>query len=182
MLEISSSFVYYIERKGVISMPTGPRLLLKNACYHIITKGNQSQQVFQDEQDYKVYLARLKKYKSRYGFLLYGFCLMPNHVHIIGEPKIMKNLSKFMHGLNRSYTAYFNRKYNKTGHLWQGRFKSKVVVKDDYLIDCLHYIELNPVRANMVRSVFDYLWSSYKERNFPEDILNNAKIVDNLCI
>jgi len=102
-------------------MPTGPRLLLANACYHIITRGNQRQQVFLEERDYKAYLLSLRRYKKRYGFLLYGFCLMPNHIHLVGEPKELKGLAKFMQGLTRSYTAYFNRKYKKVGHLWQGR-------------------------------------------------------------
>jgi len=87
---------------------------------------------------------------------------MPNHVHLIGEPKEMTDLAKFMHGLNRSYTAYFNKKYNKVGYLWQGRFRSKVVAKDDYLIDCLNYIELNPVRAGMVTLPQQYPFSSYR--------------------
>jgi putative transposase len=145
-------------------MPTGPRLLLANACYHIITRGNQRQQVFLDKQDYEAYLLKLKKYKRRYPFLLYGFCLMPNHIHMIGEPEETSLFAKFMQGLNRSYTAYFNGRYKKVGHLWQGRFKSKVIVKDNYLIDCIHYVELNPVRANMVKAAGDYLWSSYRER------------------
>ena len=161
-------------------MPTGPRLLLKNACYHIITRGNQKQRVFLDEQDCEAYLSRLKRYKLKLGFLIYAFCLMPNHVHLIGEPKETADLAKFMHGLNRSYTAYFNKKYNKVGYLWQGRFKSKVVVKDSYLIDCLNYIELNPVRANMVRTAQDYPWSSYKERVITENVF--SKIVNNLYL
>jgi len=145
-------------------MPTGSRLLLANACYHIITRGNQRQQVFCDEKDYTTYLLTLRRYKKRYGFLLYGFCLMPNHIHMVGEPREVKNLAKFMQGLLRSYTAYFNKRYKKVGHLWQGRFKSKIIVKDNYLIDCIHYIELNPVRADMAKTTGDYAWSSYRER------------------
>ena len=90
---------------------------------------------------------------------------MPNHFHIIGEILHKKDLSKFMHGLMRSYTAYFNEKYSKVGHLWQGRFKSKVINKDAYMFGCLQYVELNPVRAEMVDSPEDYPWSSYRERN-----------------
>ena len=118
-------------------MPTGPRLLLKNACYPVITRGNQKQQAFLDEKDYSAYFSRLKKYKKRFKFLLYGFCLMPNHIHLLGEPKEARNLAKTMQGLNRSYTAYFNKRYKKVGHLWQGRFKSKVIVKNNYLIECI---------------------------------------------
>jgi len=145
-------------------LPTGPRLLLENACYHIITRGNQKQQVFFDKNDYKRYLLLLRKYKRKFGFLIYGFCLMPNHVHLIGEPKLTANMAKFMQGLSRAYTAYFNKRYKKVGHLWQGRFKSKAIVKDNYLIDCIHYIELNPVRAKIVSSAGEYCWSSHQER------------------
>ena len=161
-------------------MPTGPRLLLANACYHIITRGNQRQRVFLEDNDYKVYLLALRRYKKRYGFLLYGFCLMSNHIHLIGEPKELKNLPKFMQGLSRSYTAYFNQRYKKVGHLWQGRFKSKVIVKDNYLIDCIHYIELNPVRANMVKTAGEYSWSSYKERVLSQGL--NGRMLDELHI
>ncbi|HNX80744.1 MAG TPA: transposase [Candidatus Omnitrophota bacterium] len=145
-------------------MPTGPRLLLRNACYHIITRGNQRQQVFFDDQDYRKYISSLKKYKQKYAFLLYGFCLMPNHIHIAGEPTEPKNMAKFMHGLSLSYTAYFNKRYKKVGHLWQSRFTSKAIVKDNYFIDCLHYIELNPVRACIVKAATEYRWSSHQER------------------
>ncbi len=73
-------------------------------------------------------------------------------------------MAKFMQGLSRAYTAYFNKRYKKVGHLWQGRFKSKVIVKDSYLIDCIHYVEFNPVRAKIVNSAGEYRWSSYQER------------------
>jgi putative transposase len=145
-------------------MPTGPRLLIRNACYHITARGNQRQLVFLDAKDYKRYLLFLRKYKKKSDFRIYGFCLMPNHVHIIGEPAEGPNLSKFMQSLSRAYTAHFNKRYNKVGHLWQGRYKSKVIVKDTYLIDCIHYVELNPVRANMVKAAGEYCWSSHRER------------------
>jgi len=143
-------------------------------------RGNNKQRVFLDEQDYGYYLANLKKYKRKGGFLLYAFCLMPNHVHLIGEPKLKEALPKFMQGLSRSYTAYFNKKYKRVGHLWQNRFKSKVVIKDDYLIGCLQYIELNPVRAKLVKAAADYQWSSYKERVLSNKIGTN--LLDNLHI
>ena len=89
---------------------------------------------------------------------------MPNHIHLLGEPQENPNLSKFMQSLSRAYTAHFNNRYNKVGHLWQSRYRSKVIVKDNYLIDCIHYIELNPVRANLVKSAGEYPWSSHQER------------------
>lgn len=117
-----------------------------------------------DEKDYQEYLSRLRLYKKRHPFLLYGYCLMPNHIHIVGQPHEVKNLAKFMQGVSRSYTAYFNKRYKKCGHLWQDRFKSKVIAKDRYLVDCIHYVEHNPVRANLVKAAAEYLWSSYRER------------------
>lgn len=159
-------------------MPNGPRVVLEGVCYHIISRGNQQQVIFKNEVDFKVYLARLRKYKKRYGFKIYSYCLMPNHVHIVGEIAKATNLCKFMQGINRSYTAYFNKKYNMTGHLWQGRFKSKIIVKDAYLVECITYVELNPVRANMVNSPYEYRWNSYKER-----VLDEKKVMlDNLSI
>ncbi len=159
-------------------MPTGPRLLIDNACYHIITRGNQQQEVFLRPQDYETYISVLRKLKRKYNFLLYGYCLMPNHVHLVGEPTITKDLSRFMQSLNRTYTAYFNKNYQKVGHLWQGRFISKVITKDKYLLDCIEYIELNPVRANLVRTAGDYAWSSYKERILSGE--TKDKLINNL--
>ena len=145
-------------------MPTGPRLLLERCCYHITARGNQKQRIFLEINDYNQLLMRVKRYKKKCDFLLYGFCLMPNHIHIVGEPKEPKNLAKFMQGLLRSYTDYFNKKYQKVGHLWQGRFKSRIIAKDRYLIDCIQYVELNPVRAGITTAALDYKWSSYQER------------------
>ncbi|MDD5080293.1 MAG: transposase [Candidatus Omnitrophica bacterium] len=152
-------------------MPNGPRILIKNACYHIYSRGNQKQKVFQDDADYLTYLKRLKRYTRKCGFLLFGYCLMPNHIHLIGQPVNIRNLSKLMHCLHLSYTSYYNRRYNKVGHLWQDRFRSKVILKDQYLVDCINYIELNPVRAKIVNSPLDYTWSSYRER-----VLGETKI------
>ena len=161
-------------------MPRGPRLVLDNAIYHIITRGNQRQRVFWDQFDYTKYLKKLKFYKKGLGFKLYGYCLMPNHIHIIGQMERKENLAIFMQSINNSYTFYFNFKYKKVGHLWQGRFKSKIITKNRYLLDCISYVELNPVRANIVISPCEYKWSSYKERNLgvdrPHEMLDNLSL------
>ncbi|MBM3244368.1 MAG: transposase [Candidatus Omnitrophica bacterium] len=145
-------------------MPHIKRLLIEGYCYHLITRGNQKQKVFHCSEDYLMYLMLLKKFKRKYKFLIYAYCLMPNHAHLLGEIKDILCLSSFMHDLNRTYTLYFNRKYEKVGHLWQGRFKSKIICKDRYLLDCLTYIEMNPVRSNLITNAADYPWSSYKAR------------------
>ena len=90
---------------------------------------------------------------------------MPNHIHLLGEIVIPNNLPKLMQCLQRSYTAYFNKKYKTIGHLWQGRFKAKIINKDRYLLNCAAYIEENPVRANLVAAPINYQFCSYAERN-----------------
>lgn len=142
-------------------MPRQPRLILDNVCYHIITRGNQQQTVFLDEKDRHKYMWILLKYKQQYKSKIYGWCLMNNHVHILIESD---KLAKFMHGVNLSYTQYFKYKYKITGHLWQDRYKSFVIMKDEYLISCISYIEFNPIRANLVISPAYYMWSSYQTR------------------
>lgn len=122
------------------------------------------QNVFIRDSDFKVYLNLLRKYKQRYRSKFYGYCLMKNHAHLLVEPLNSKNLAKLMQGINQSYSIYFNSRYRKNGHLWQGRYKSMVINKDRYLLTCLNYIELNPVRAGIVEKAEDYKWSSYRDR------------------
>ncbi len=159
-------------------MPTRPRVLLPNACYHIYARGNQKQKVFICEDDCSFFVSLLKGYKKRYGFFIYGYCLMPNHIHLLGQPREVRFVAKFMQGLLRAYTAYFNGRYEKVGHLWQGRFKSKIIANDGYLVDCVHYIEHNPVRAQITKTAAEYRWCSYKERVMGR--LVNGRIVDEI--
>ncbi|OGX16028.1 MAG: hypothetical protein A2166_05275 [Omnitrophica WOR_2 bacterium RBG_13_41_10] len=145
-------------------MPRGTRILLDKVCYHIINRGNQKQNLFLEESDFEKYLQLLKHYKKKYTFKLFGYCLMPNHIHLILQPKQSEKLIKFMQGITQTYSIWFNKKYKKVGRLWQGRFKSMVVQKDNYFLECIYYIETNPVRANLVLSPLNYLWSSYRDR------------------
>ena len=152
-------------------MPRSARVTMKKSCYHIITRGNQKQTVFKEPTDYQKYLLLITRYKNKFKFKLFCFCLMPNHIHLIIEVDNPEDLNKIMHGLNLSYTLYFNQKYKKVGHLWQDRFKSKIIEKDAYLIECIGYIESNPIRASLVSSIQQYPWSSF---NFKENtILDN---------
>ncbi len=146
-------------------MPTAPRLYIDNGCFHIVSRGNQKQKIFHKPEDNLTYLVLLKKYKKKYSFSLYGYCLMPNHIHLVGQIQKAENLSKLIQVVHRTYTTYFNMAYIKVGHLWQGRFKNKLMVKDIYIVNCINYIECNPVRANIVSSPEKYIWSSYRERN-----------------
>lgn len=152
-------------------MPRGARILLEKACYHIINRGTQKQNIFLEKLDFERYLVILRHYKKKYNFRLYAYCLMPNHIHLIIDVRKTDDLAKIMQGLTQTYTTWFNKKYNKLGRLWQGRFKSMVIQKDKYLIDCLRYIELNPVRKNIISSPADYPWDSWQERTFGKNEL-----------
>ncbi len=159
-------------------MSNAKRVLLENVCYHLMTRGNQKQEIFRSREDYLTYLALLRRFKQKYKFRIYAWCLMPNHVHILGEIENYLALSKFMHDLNRTYTSYFNNNHKKVGHLWQGRFKSMIITKNRYLIDCINYIELNPLRSNLVKQISEYSWTSYNARALGK----NDKILDQLCV
>lgn len=144
------------------------RVLMENAYYHVMTRGNQKQNVFLQEDDFEKYLGLLTHYRRKYKFRLYAWCLMPNHVHLIIDVTKPGELAKIMQGLNLAYTKWFNKKYKKVGHLWQGRFKSVAIQKDKYALDCINYIEANPVRAKIRQSILEYPWSSFRTRTLGE--------------
>lgn len=153
------------------------RIYFENAVYHISIRGNNKQKVLKDEQDKKVFLESLSKFKSRFGFKLYGFVLMDNHAHLIIETNSKMNISKIMQALTLSYSVKFRKKYGYVGYVWQGRFKSNVIENDKYILECIDYIHNNPVRAGLVDSPQDYFWSSYKFYNgFPDGIEKHIQI------
>lgn len=143
-------------------MPRQPRLLLPNSYYHIMTRGNNHKVVFKKPKDYQYYLDLINRFKNELPFELYHFCLMPNHVHLLVQTKNAGSFSVFMKKINLAYFHYYKRKYNWIGHFWQDRFKSQTIGKDSYFIQCGKYIELNPVRAGLVKKPEEYLFSSYR--------------------
>lgn len=137
------------------------RVEFENAFYHITSRGNLRDKIFYDAADRERFLKILGRTKERYGFLLHAYTLMDNHYHLLMEtPKA--NLSQIMQNINTSYTVYVNRKYGRSGHLLQGRFKGIIVDKDKYLIALSRYIHLNPVRAKLAESPLGYPWTSYR--------------------
>jgi len=137
------------------------RIEFENAFYHITSRGNLRDKIFYDAADRERFLEILSRTKERYGFLLHAYALMDNHYHLLMEtPKA--NLSQIMQNINTSYTVYINRKYQRSGHLLQGRFKGIIVDKDRYLISLSRYIHLNPVRARLVKRPVEYPWTSYR--------------------
>jgi REP element-mobilizing transposase RayT len=137
------------------------RVEFENAFYHITSRGNQRDKIFYDAADRERFLEILTRTKERYGFLLHAYALMDNHYHLLMETA-KANLSQIMQNINTSYTVYVNRKYQRSGHLLQGRFKGIIVDKDRYLIALSRYIHLNPVRAKLVKRPVDYIWTSYR--------------------
>jgi len=137
------------------------RVEFENAFYHITSRGNQRDKIFYDVLDRERFLEILSRTKERYGFLLHAYALMDNHYHLLMEtPKA--NLSQIMQNINTSYTVYVNRKYQRSGHLLQGRFKGIIVDKDRYLVGLSRYIHLNPVRVKLVKRPIEYPWTSYR--------------------
>lgn len=142
-------------------MARKPRIEFEGAFYHVITRGNQRQKIFRDEEDFGKYLELLARYKDLYKYRLYAYVLMSNHVHLLVETGPAP-LSKVLQGINQSYTGRFNRKYKTVGHLFQGRYKAILCDRDGYLLSLVKYIHLNPVRARIVKTPEEYQWSSHR--------------------
>jgi putative transposase len=142
-------------------MPRQPRLLLSKSYYHVTTRGNNRNNVFKEDNDYLFYLNLIRKYKKEHPFDIYHYCLMSNHTHFLIRTGDASGFSTFMKNLNLAYYYYFKKKYGWTGHFWQGRYNSQSVGKDEYFLQCGKYIELNPVRARIVKDPGDYSCSSY---------------------
>lgn len=122
-------------------MPRTPRIAPDEEIYHILIRGNNRQDVYKDEQDYKKYVEILQKYKGRYDFKLYHYVLMRNHVHLVLETTGKGGrLSEIMKGINLSYVQHYKSRYRHTGHFWQDRYKSILISKDDYLLACGSYV------------------------------------------
>jgi putative transposase len=143
-------------------MPRTARVAPKEYVYHILTRGNNRQDTFKDERDYRKYLEIIRRYKEKYRFRLYHYALMRNHVHLVIEASVSGgSLAEIMKGINLSYAQYYKGRYEHVGHFWQDRYKSIIVSKNEYLLACGSYVELNPVRAKIVDDPKDYKWSSY---------------------
>lgn len=143
-------------------MPRQPRLVVAGYPHHIILRGNNRSAVFYDDKDRRFFLACLKEAKEKTNSKIYAYCLMTNHVHLLVEPSTKEGLAEMMQSLGRKYVQYINQTHKRTGTLWEGRFKSSVISKDEYFLACCRYIELNPLRAKIAQNPADYPWSSFK--------------------
>lgn len=143
-------------------MPRRPRIMLPNVPVHIIQRGNNRQICFVADEDYRRYLDWLKEYAGKAGCHIHAFVLMTNHVHLLLTADRLDGAGQLMKALGQRYVQYFNRAYRRSGTLWEGRFRSCLLQDEAYLLGCMRYIELNPVRAGMASHPGEHQWSSYQ--------------------
>jgi putative transposase len=142
-------------------MPRSLRLILPGVAVHIIQRGNNRAACFRSDNDYLVYLAHLRQLSEKYECAVHAYCLMTNHVHLLLSPAEAAAITGLMRDLGQRYVQYFNGRHERSGTLWEGRFRSCIAESARYVLGCYRYIELNPVRARMVDHPTGYLWSSY---------------------
>lgn len=143
-------------------MPRRSRIYLPDIPQHVIQRGVDRQPIFFSDEDFLFYLDWLGEYMQKRRIELHAYCLMTNHVHLLLSSPSADALGGLMQDLGRRYVQHINRTYHRSGGLWQGRYKASFVQSERYLLSCMRYVELNPVRAGMVMAPGDYRWSSYR--------------------
>jgi putative transposase len=135
------------------------RIVIPGIPHHITQRGNNRQEVFLSPDNYKLYMSLLAYQSARYGLRIAGYCLMPNHIHIIGIPAERESLAKAIGRTHFHYAQHFNRVHHRDGHVWQNRFFS-CALDESHFIAAMAYIERNPSRTGLVGKPWDYEWSS----------------------
>ena len=137
------------------------RIEFPDALYHVTSRGDRREDIFEDDADRQMFLSTLEQVITQFNWLCHAWCLLDNHYHLMIQTPD-GNLSKGMRQLNGAYTQSSNRRHQRVGHLFQGRFKAILVDSDAYLLELTRYVVLNPVRADMVKKPDDWPWSSYR--------------------
>ena len=138
-----------------------PRLTLAGYPHHVIQRGNNRQAIFVTAADYQYFLCLIEENAKKFEVDVHAYVLMTNHFHLLATPQTDNALPQLMQAVGRSYVRYFNDLQRRTGSLWEGRYRSTLIETDRYLLACMAYIDLNPVRAAMVAEPLDYAWSSH---------------------
>ena len=138
-----------------------PRFVIPKQPQHVIVRGNNRTDIFCANADFQFYLEKLLQACDKHNCQLHAYVLMTNHVHMLITPQEEDGIGKVMQMLGRYYVQYYNFTYQRTGTLWEGRYKATLIDSETYFLTCMRYIELNPVRANMVSHPSEYPWSSY---------------------
>ncbi|MBL7092117.1 MAG: transposase [Candidatus Omnitrophica bacterium] len=135
------------------------RFNYKDVIYHITTRCNNRENLIKNEVDFKKYRFIVRKSKEKCGFLLYDYIIMSNHVHLIIQPRSTLDISKIMHSINRRYARWYNERYKRKGHFWEGRFYGELIKDELQLLAVMRYIDLNPVRANLCQNPAEWKYS-----------------------
>jgi putative transposase len=143
-------------------MPRGARKKSNTGIYHVVLRGINKQRIFEDKQDYRKFLEIIKTNKDKSGYIIYAYCLMNNHIHLLIKEGT-ESLGNTFRRIGASFVYWYNWKYSRCGHLFQDRFKSEPVETDSYFLTVLRYIHQNPIKAGMVKEIKQYPWSSYRE-------------------
>jgi putative transposase len=138
-----------------------PRLTLPGYPHHIIQRGNNRQPIFADRRDYERLLESMEEQSKKHGVAVHSYVLMSNHFHLLATPDSDEGIPLFMQAVGRSYVRWFNNRHGRSGTMWEGRYRSTLVQAERYLLACMVYIDLNPVRAGLVGDPADYPWSSH---------------------
>lgn len=138
-----------------------PRLAVPGYPHHLIQRGNNRQAIFAATADYETLLSMLDENARKFEVELHAYVLMTNHFHLLATPATQEGLPLLMQAVGRRYVRYFNQRQGRTGTLWEGRYRSTLIQADRYLLACMVYIDLNPVRAGLVAAAKDYPWSSH---------------------
>ena len=144
-------------------MPRRPRIQLDGVPLHIVQRGHNREACFYGEEDYQSYLHWLGEALGESHCRLHAYALMTNHVHLLLTPRKAALVPRLIMSVGRRYVQYVNRSYKRTGTLWDSRYKSSIIQAETYLLTCMRYIELNPVRAGMVDDPAHYRWTSYRD-------------------
>lgn len=138
-----------------------PRLSIPGYPHHVIQRGNNRQAIFAFAADYQAMLDLLEENAKKFGVALHAYVLMSNHFHLLATPESADSLPRMMQAVGRRYVRYFNDSQGRSGTLWEGRYRSTLIQTESYLLTCMAYIDLNPVRAALVAEAGDYPWSSH---------------------
>ena len=163
-------------------MSRAARVLVDNGVYHIINRGHNRYKIFNCLNDYKEYKSIIRRYKKKFSFDLYHYCLMPNHIHLLLKVSTGSDLPDLMQAVTQAYARHYKKRYGLIGNLFQGRYKGLYIEKDDYFLECARYIERNPLRANIVGNLSEYYFSShgYYSKCRKDDIISTNPLYEAL--
>lgn len=145
-----------------------PRYILPGQPQHIVQRGNNRQVIFSDSADFEFFRDAMVSAAEQHGLAIHAYVWMSNHIHLLATPEHEQSISKVFQSVGRKYVQYFNFKYQRTGTLWEGRYRATVVDSETYFMTLMRYIELNPVRAGIAAHPRDYLWSSFVRNAYDE--------------